>query len=116
VLLQVRNLVKPIASLKKLQVLLSLAPDLPGFVVGDDKRLMQTAQNVAGNAVKFMKEGSISIKVSLKRAEYLMDPLMPKFYPVQREQHCYIRVEVSILSCSFFLGSSCLSASLIQPA
>jgi ethylene receptor len=107
--------VKLIASLKKLQVLLSLAPDLPGFVVGDDKRLMRTAQNV-GNAVKFMKEGSISIKVSLKRAEYLMDPLMPEFYPVQGEQHCYIRVEVSIVSCSFFLGSSCLSASLIQPA
>lgn len=106
---------KLIASLKKLQVLLSLAPDLPGFVIGDDKRLMQTAQNV-GNAVKFMKEGSISIKVSLKRAEYLMDPLIPEFYPVQGEQHCYIRVEVSIVSCSFFLGSSCLSASLIQPA
>ncbi len=65
---------KPIASLKKLQVLLSLAPDLPGFVIDDDKRLMQTALNVVGNAVKFTKEGSISIKVSLKRAEYLMDP------------------------------------------
>jgi ethylene receptor len=23
-----------------------------------------------------------------------MDPLMPGFYPVQGEQHCYIRVEV----------------------
>jgi ethylene receptor len=116
VLLQVRNLVKPIASLKKLQVLLSLAPDLPGFVVGDDKWLMQMALNVVGNAVKFTKEGSISIKVSLERAGYLMDPLMPEFYPVQGEQHCYIRVEVSIVSCSFFLCSSCLSASLIQPA
>jgi ethylene receptor len=117
VLLQVRNLVKPIASLKKLQVLLILAPDLPGFVIGDDKQLMQTALNVVGNAVKFMKKAaSQSIKVSLERAEYLMDPLMPEFYPVQGEQHCYIRVEVSIVSCSFFLGSSCLYASLIQPA
>lgn len=116
IFIDVRNLVKPIASLKKLQVLLSLAPDLPGFVVGDDKRLMQMALNVVGNAVKFTKEGSISIKVSLERAGYLMDPLMPEFYPVQGEWHCYIRVEVSIVSCSFFLGSSCLSASLIQPA
>ncbi|CAK9258931.1 unnamed protein product [Sphagnum jensenii] len=94
IFIDVRNLVKPIASLKKLQVLLSLAPDLPGFVVGDDKRLMQMALNVVGNAVKFTKEGSISIKVSLERAGYLMHPLMPEFYPVQGEQHCYIRVEV----------------------
>ncbi|CAM6012161.1 unnamed protein product [Sphagnum balticum] len=41
----------------------NLSPDLPGFVAGDDKRLMQMALNVVGNAVKFMKEGSISIKV-----------------------------------------------------
>jgi ethylene receptor len=67
IFIDVRNLGKPIASLKKLQVLLSLAPDLPGFVVGDDKRLMQMALNVVGNAVKFMKEGSISIKVSLEQ-------------------------------------------------
>jgi ethylene receptor len=92
--MQVRNLVKPIISLKKLQVSLTLAPELPAFVVGDDKRLMQIALNVVGNAIKFTKEGIISIKVCLERLEYPMDPLMLEFCPVQGEQHCYIRVQV----------------------
>ncbi|CAK9198185.1 unnamed protein product [Sphagnum troendelagicum] len=68
---------------------MSMSLSLSYEVVAD-----QTALNVVGNAVKFTKEGSISIKVSLQRAEYLMDPLMPEFYPVQGERHCYIRVEV----------------------
>jgi ethylene receptor len=91
---QVVNLVKPITSLKKLQVLLNLSPEIPEFVVGDEKRLMQTALNVVGNAVKFTKEGSISIKVCLERPDYPMDPLMLEFHPVQCEHHRYIRVEV----------------------
>ncbi|CAK9251665.1 unnamed protein product, partial [Sphagnum jensenii] len=94
VLKDVVNLVKPITSLKKLQVLLNLSPEIPEFVVGDEKRLMQTALNVVGNAVKFTKEGSISIKVCLERPDYPMDPLMLEFHPVQGEHHRYIRVEV----------------------
>jgi signal transduction histidine kinase len=101
---QVRNLVKPITSLKKLQVSLTLAPGLPPIVVGDDKRLMQTALNVVGNAVKFTKEGSISIKVCLERPEHTVDPLVPEFHPMQGEQHCYIRVEVPFLWLSFLGG------------
>ncbi len=95
---------KPITSLKKLQVSLTLAPGLPPIVVGDDKRLMQTALNVVGNAVKFTKEGSISIKVCLERPEHTVDPLVPEFHPMQGEQHCYIRVEVLSLWSSFFGG------------
>ncbi|CAK9275972.1 unnamed protein product [Sphagnum jensenii] len=94
IFIDVRNLVKPITSLKKLQVSLTLAPGLPPIVVGDDKRLMQTALNVVGNAVKFTKEGSISIKVCLERPEHTVDPLVPEFHPMQGEQYCYIRVEV----------------------
>ncbi len=95
---------KPITSLKKLQVSLTLAPGLPPIVVGDDKRLMQTALNVVGNAVKFTKEGSISIKVCLERPEHTVDPLVPEFHPMQGEQHCYIRVEVLFLWLSFLGG------------
>jgi ethylene receptor len=104
IFIDVRNLVKPITSLKKLQVSLTLAPGLPPIVVGDDKRLMQTALNVVGNAVKFTKEGSISIKVCLERPEHTVDPLVPEFHPMQGEQHCYIRVEVLSLWSSFFGG------------
>jgi hypothetical protein len=100
---QVVNLVKPITSLKKLQVLLNLSPEIPEFVVGDEKRLMQTALNVVGNAVKFTKEGSISIKVCLERPDYPMDPLMLEFHPVQGEHHRYIRVEVWSLLTFFVL-------------
>jgi ethylene receptor len=104
IFIDVRNLVKPITSLKKLQVSLTLAPGLPPIVVGDDKRLMQTALNVVGNAVKFTKEGSISIKVCLERPEHTVDPLVPEFHPMQGEQHCYIRVEVLFLWLSFLGG------------
>ncbi|KAF6174826.1 hypothetical protein GIB67_032900 [Kingdonia uniflora] len=60
---EVINLIKPIASVKKLFLSLNLAPNLPEYVVGDEKLLMQTILNVVGNAVKFSKEGSISISV-----------------------------------------------------
>ncbi|KAF6169062.1 hypothetical protein GIB67_038559 [Kingdonia uniflora] len=60
---EIINLIKPIASVKKLFLSLNLAPDLPEYVVGDEKLLMQTILNVVGNAVKFSKEGSISVSV-----------------------------------------------------
>jgi ethylene receptor len=116
IFIDVRNLVKPITSLKKLQVSLTLAPGLPPIVVGDDKRLMQTALNVVGNAVKFTKEGSISIKVCLERPEHTVDPLVPEFHPMQGEQHCYIRVEVLSLWFIFLWWAFCchLCAPLLQ--
>jgi ethylene receptor len=109
------KLVAPIASVKKLKTEISLAIDLPEFVVGDEKRLMQTVLNVVGNAVKFTKEGSVSIRVLLERekTEYQRDPhslreprsnVEPRSqveFQSQRdfnlssgEQFCYIRVEV----------------------
>eukprot|EP01018_Ginkgo_biloba_P032745 Gb_36440 [translate_table: standard] len=91
---QVHNLIKPIASVKKLVVSINLAPDLPEYAVGDDKRLMQTVLNVVGNAVKFSKEGSVSITVRLVRPESLRDAHAPEFYPVQTDRHFYLRVQV----------------------
>lgn len=92
------NLVKPIASVKKLSVSLSLHPELPEYAVGDDKRLMQTALNVVGNAVKFTKEGSVTVNVCLERPEYLRDPRYPDFQPSHGENHCYIRVQVRFIT------------------
>lgn len=110
------KLVSPISSVKKLRTELSLAIDLPEYVVGDEKRLMQTVLIVVGNAVKFTKEGSVSIRVLLDRdrTEYLREPhslreprssqAEPRsqrefqsqrdFSLSQGEQPCYIRVEV----------------------
>lgn len=90
---EVHNLVKPIASVKKLCVSMNLASDLPEYAAGDDKRLMQTVLNVLGNAVKFSKEGSVSVTVLLERPECLRDP-RAEFYPVQGDRHFYLRVQV----------------------
>lgn len=109
------KLVAPITSVKKLKSEISLAIDLPEYVVGDEKRLMQTVLIVVGNAVKFTKEGSISIRVLLERdkTEYQREshslreprsqaePRSQREFQSQRdfnlspgEQHCHIRVEV----------------------
>ncbi|CAN1123089.1 Ethylene receptor [Linum perenne] len=91
---EVINLIRPIASVKKLLVSLHLAPDLPEYAIGDEKRLMQTLLNVVGNGVKFSKEGSISITAFVAKAESLRDPRAPDFFPVPSDNHFYLRVQV----------------------
>ena len=89
-------MIKPIASLNKLPMTLILAPDLPVFAIGDEKRLMQTLLNVAGNAVKFTKEGYVSIRASVAKPECLHDWRPPEFYPASSDGHFFIRVQVQI--------------------
>ncbi|KAH8520782.1 hypothetical protein H0E87_002001 [Populus deltoides] len=91
---EVLNLIKPIASVKKLPVTLNLAPDLPEYAIGDEKRLMQTILNVVGNAVKFSKEGSISITAFVAKSESLRDSRAPDFFPVPSDNHFYLRVQI----------------------
>ncbi|KAL2476492.1 Ethylene receptor 1 [Abeliophyllum distichum] len=91
---EVLNLIKPIASVKKLSITLSLSSDLPEYAIGDEKRLMQVLLNVVGNAVKFSKEGSISITAFVAKSEYLRDPRAPEFFPVPSDNHFYLRIQV----------------------
>ncbi|CAN0913917.1 Ethylene receptor [Linum grandiflorum] len=91
---EVINLIRPIASVKKLLVSLHLAQDLPEYAIGDEKRLMQTLLNVVGNGVKFSKEGSISITAFVAKADSLRDPRAPDFFPVPSDNHFYLRVQV----------------------
>jgi ethylene receptor len=91
---EVLNLIKPIASVKKLHVTLNLSPDLPEYAVGDEQRLMQTLLNVVGNGVKFSKEGNISITAFIAKSESLHDLRAPEFFPVQSDGHFYLRVQV----------------------
>ncbi|OVA10789.1 Signal transduction response regulator [Macleaya cordata] len=91
---EVINLIKPIASVKKLLVSLNMAPDLPEYAVGDERRLMQTILNVAGNALKFSKEGSISIAACIAKSESLRDARAPDFFPVHSADCFYLRVQV----------------------
>ncbi|KAH6788772.1 Signal transduction histidine kinase [Perilla frutescens var. frutescens] len=91
---EVLNLIKPIASVKKLYVTLSLSPDLIEHAVGDEKRLMQVLLHVIGNAIKFTREGGISISASVAKSESLKDPRAPEFFPMPSDNHLYLRVEV----------------------
>ncbi|KAL5558446.1 hypothetical protein UlMin_034657 [Ulmus minor] len=91
---EVLNLIKPVASVKKLLVTLNLSPDLPLCAVGDEKRLMQTILNVTGNAVKFSKEGSISVTAFIVKSESLREFRSPEFFPLPSENHFYLCVQV----------------------
>jgi protein-histidine pros-kinase len=51
---------------KELEVIVSLAPDVPSRVLGDPTRLRQVISNLVGNAVKFTDRGDISVEVSLE--------------------------------------------------
>ncbi|KAL5996226.1 mitochondrial 2-enoyl thioester reductase [Asimina triloba] len=96
---EVINLIKPIAAVKKLSISLMVGPDVPAFGVGDEKRLMQTILNVAGNAVKFTKEGYVKITACVAKPEMLRDPRTPEFYPALSDGHFYLRVQVKDTGC-----------------
>ncbi|KAF8387760.1 hypothetical protein HHK36_026415 [Tetracentron sinense] len=96
---EVINLIKPIASVKKLSMSLVLAPDLPLWAVGDEKRLMQTILNVACNAVKFTKDGYVTVIASIAKPESLRDWRAPEFYPVSSDGHFHLQVQVKDSGC-----------------
>ncbi|XP_010523960.2 PREDICTED: LOW QUALITY PROTEIN: ethylene response sensor 1-like [Tarenaya hassleriana] len=96
---EVITLIKPIASVKKLSTNLILSADLPAYAVGDEKRLMQTILNIVGNAVKFTREGYISILASILKPETLREWQTPEFYPVPSDSHFYLCVQVKDTGC-----------------
>ncbi len=59
-------LMTPLSSEKSLKLNLSIAEKIPDLVYGDATRLQQILWNLVSNAIKFTRDGSISI-----RAQYL---------------------------------------------
>ncbi|NP_001280830.1 ethylene response sensor 1-like [Malus domestica] len=96
---EVMNLVQPVASVKKLSMTLIQSPDLPVYAVGDENRLLQTILNVAGNAVKFTKQGYISITASVAKSESSRDWQPSEFYPASTDGYFYLRVQVKDSGC-----------------
>ena len=57
------------ARAKGLELLLDIAPDVPGNTLGDPHRLRQVLLNLLGNGIKFTAQGSVRLVVSRIRAE-----------------------------------------------
>jgi len=55
------------ANEKKLEFHVNVAPDIPSELIGDEIRIKQILINVLNNAIKYTKEGSVSLAVQCDR-------------------------------------------------
>jgi len=62
---EVIALMRPAAVEKQLQIWLTLAPEMPGWVEGDPVRVKQVLLNLVGNAIKFTQQGRVEVTVIL---------------------------------------------------
>ncbi len=54
---------------KGLEFKVDVAPDLPGELFGDEVRVKQILINVLNNAIKYTKEGSVTLNIQCRREE-----------------------------------------------
>lgn len=87
-------MIKPVTFVKKLSLTLHLASDLPMYAIGHEKHLKNTILNVVGNAVKFSKEGSISITAFIAKPESFMDARIADFLEMPSDNYFYLQVQV----------------------
>ncbi len=62
------DLVAEKAAQRELELIVSIAPDVPGQLQGDPLRLGQVLVNYANNAVKFTEQGEVEISVAVQRS------------------------------------------------
>jgi signal transduction histidine kinase len=61
----VKGSLRSLAATKGLDLVTTVVPDLP-LGVGDGKRITQCLMNLAGNALKFTREGRVEIRAALE--------------------------------------------------
>ncbi|MDY0744071.1 CHASE2 domain-containing protein [Paucibacter sp. R3-3] len=64
--LQQLNLLRPRAEAKGLSLSLQMEPDARQWAHGDPQRLAQVLVNLAGNAIKFTREGGVTVRAQRK--------------------------------------------------
>ncbi|MBD5781960.1 response regulator [Pelagicoccus sp. NFK12] len=65
---QALEVIRPLASAKRLKLHFSVDASTPRKVIGDKTRLRQIIVNILGNAVKFTREGAIELSLSASAA------------------------------------------------
>lgn len=61
----VRSMVEPKAQAAGISLVVEIAQSVPGMIASDPLRLRQVLMNLASNAVKFTKQGSVTIRADL---------------------------------------------------
>lgn len=72
----VANIIETRIGTKNLELLIDFDPKLPHQIMGDSIRIKQIIMNLANNAVKFTKEGRVTLKIAFSRTsdhEILLD-------------------------------------------
>lgn len=68
----------PRAEVKNIEVIYTIDPDVPAYIISDSTRLLQIISNLLSNALKFTEEGSVNIRVGIK-SKTATDAMMIEF-------------------------------------